>query len=260
MSAEASVAFVTGGGTGLGRAIALRLARDGRAVAIASRDRGHLEPTLARLKDLGARAIALPTDVRDPEQVRAAVERAESELGPVEILVNNAAGNFLVRAEDLSPNGWRAVVEIVLYGTWWCSQTVGRRMLERGRGSIVNILATYAWTGMPGVVHSASAKAGVLAMTRSLAVEWGPRGVRVNAVAPGIMLTEGASANLKFADAAAQERIRASIPLRRFADLDEVAAGVAFLCSPEAAYINGECLVMDGGMWLGRALPYETPR
>jgi NAD(P)-dependent dehydrogenase (short-subunit alcohol dehydrogenase family) len=105
---------------------------------------------------------------------------------------------------------------------------------------------------MPGVVHSASAKAGVLAMTRSLAVEWGPRGVRVNAVAPGIMPTEGASTNLKFADAAAQERLRASIPLRRFAELDEVAAGVAFLCSGGGAYINGECLVMDGGMWLGR--------
>lgn len=252
MTPTPSVALVTGGGTGLGRAIALRLAREGHAVAIASRDPAHLEPTLAELTSAGARALAVPTDVRDLEQVRAAVDRTEAELGPVDVLVNNAAGNFLVRAEDLTPNGWRAVVEIVLYGTWWCTQTVGKRMLERGRGAIVNILATYAWTGMPGVVHSASAKAGVLAMTRTLAAEWGPRGVRVNAVAPGVMLTEGASTNLKFADADAQERLRKTIPLRRFADLDEVAAGVAFLCSADGSYINGECLVMDGGAWLGR--------
>ena len=250
--ASPSVALVTGGGTGLGRAIAHRFARDGRAVAIASRRREHLDPTAVELRALGARALAVPTDVRDPEQVRAAVERTESELGPIDILVNNAAGNFVVRAEELTPNGWRAVVEIVLYGTWWCTQTAGRRMLERGRGHIVNILATYAWTGMPGVVHSASAKAGVLAMTRTLAAEWGPHGVRVNAVAPGVMPTEGASTNLKFADEAAQERLRAAIPLRRFATLEEVAAGVGFLCSDEAAYVNGECFVMDGGMWLGR--------
>ena len=254
MTTTPSTALVTGGGTGLGRAIALRLAREGRAVAIASRNPEHLEPTLAELRGAGARALAVATDVRDLEQVRAAVERTEVELGPVDVLVNNAAGNFLVPAEDLSPNGWRAVVEIVLYGTWWCTQTVGKRMLGRGRGAIVNILATYAWTGMPGVVHSASAKAGVLAMTRTLAAEWGPRGVRVNAVAPGVMLTEGASTNLEFADAEAQERIRRAIPLRRFADLDEVAGGVAYLCSSDAGYINGECLVMDGGAWLGRPL------
>lgn len=254
MTTTPSAALVTGGGTGLGRAIALRLAREGRAVAIASRNPAHLEPTLAELQGAGARALAVATDVRDLEQVRAAVERTEAELGPVDVLVNNAAGNFLVPAEDLSPNGWRAVVEIVLYGTWWCTQTVGKRMLGRGRGAIVNVLATYAWTGMPGVVHSASAKAGVLAMTRTLAAEWGPRGLRVNAVAPGVMLTEGASTNLEFADPEAQERIRQAIPLRRFADLDEVAAGVAYLCSSDAGYINGDCLVMDGGAWLGRPL------
>jgi NAD(P)-dependent dehydrogenase (short-subunit alcohol dehydrogenase family) len=245
-------AFVTGGGTGLGRAVALRLAGEGRPVCIASRNPAHLEPTRAEIEALGVPALAVPTDVRDLEQVRAAVERAERELGPIGVLVNNAAGNFVVRAEDLTPNGWRAVVEIVLYGTWWCTQTVGRRMLERGRGAIVNVIATYAWTGMAGVVHSASAKGGVLAMTRSLAVEWGPRGVRVNAVAPGIMLTEGASRNLGFADAATQERLREAIPLRRFASVDEVAAAIAYLASDEASYVNGECLVIDGGAWLGR--------
>lgn len=252
-TSTSSVAFVTGGGTGLGRAIAHRFAKDGRAVAIASRNPEHLEPTLAELRALGARAIAVPTDVRDVAAVEAAVERTEAELGPIDVLVNNAAGNFLVKAEELSPNGWRAVVEIVLFGTWWCTQTVGRRMLERQRGSIVNIIATYAWTGMPGVVHSASAKAGVLAMTKSLAAEWGDRGVRLNCVAPGIMVTEGASENLKFATPESQEKLRRAVPLKRLATLDEVAASVAYLVSPEADYVTGDCLTIDGGFSLGRA-------
>ena len=252
-TSTSSVALVTGGGTGLGRAIAHRFAQDGRAVAIASRNPEHLEPTLAELQALGARAIAIPTDVRDAAAVEAAVARTESELGPIDVLVNNAAGNFLVKAEELSPNGWRSVVEIVLYGTWWCTQAVGKRMLERGGGAIVNIIATYAWTGMPGVVHSASAKAGVLAMTKSLAVEWGDRGVRLNCVAPGIMVTEGASENLKFATPEIQERLRRAVPVTRLATLEEVAASVAYLASPEATYVTGDCLTIDGGFSLGRA-------
>lgn len=252
-TSTSSVALVTGGGTGLGRAIAHRFAKDGRAVAIASRSPEHLAPTLAELHALGARAIAVPTDVRDIQAVQAAVERTEAELGPIDILINNAAGNFLVNAEELSPNGWRSVVEIVLFGTWWCTQTVGKRMLERKRGSVVNIIATYAWTGMPGVVHSASAKAGVLAMTKSLAVEWADRGIRLNCVAPGIMVTEGASANLKFATPEIQEHLRQTVPLKRLATLDEVAASVAYLVSEEAGYITGECLTIDGGYSLGRA-------
>ena len=141
----------------------------------------------------------------------------------------------------------------MLYGTWWCTQAVGKRMLERGGGAIVNIIATYAWTGMPGVVHSASAKAGVLAMTKSLAVEWGDRGVRLNCVAPGIMVTEGASENLKFATPEIQERLRRAVPVKRLATLEEVAASVAYLASPEATYVTGDCLTIDGGFSLGRA-------
>lgn len=250
-----SVALVTGGGTGLGRAVAHRFAREGRAVAIASRNPDHLDPVVEELEGYGVRALAVPTDIRDLERVQAMVEKVERDLGPIDILVNNAAGNFLVRAEELTPNGWRAVVEIVLYGTWWCTQTVAKAgMLERGRGRIVNIIATYAWTGMPGVVHSASAKAGVLAMTRSLAAEWGPRGVTVNAVAPGVMVTEGASGNLKFDSEEAQQALRRQIPVGRLATLEEVAGSIAYLVSDEASYVNGECLTIDGGWSLGRGL------
>jgi NAD(P)-dependent dehydrogenase (short-subunit alcohol dehydrogenase family) len=250
-----SVALVTGGGTGLGRAVAHRFAREGRAVAIASRNPDHLNPVVEELKGYGVEALAVPTDVRDLERVQAMVEQVETDLGPIDVLVNNAAGNFLVRAEELSPNGWKAVVEIVLYGTWWCTQTVAKAgMLERGRGRIVNIIATYAWTGMPGVVHSAAAKAGVLAMSKSLAIEWGPRGLTVNCVAPGVMVTEGASGNLKFDSEEAQDRLRRQIPAGRLATLEEVAGSVAYLASDEGAYVNGECLTIDGGWSLGRGL------
>jgi hypothetical protein len=244
------VALITGGGTGLGKATALAFAAGGADVAIVSRSLEHLEPAAGEVRALGVRALAVAADVRIPEAVEAAVERIESELGPVEILVNNAAGNFLIPAEKLTPNGFRAVVEIVLHGTWFCSSTVGRRMLARKSGKIVNVVATYAETGMAGVVHSAAAKAGVLAMTRTLAAEWGSRGIRVNAIAPGIMVTEGASQNLKFADAETQERLKKMIPARRLARLEEIADAILYLCSERASYITGDCLTIDGGMSL----------
>jgi NAD(P)-dependent dehydrogenase (short-subunit alcohol dehydrogenase family) len=247
---EGSVALVTGGGTGLGRATAVALAQAGAAVAVLSRSREHLEPAAAAIRSMGERALAVSADVRDPDAVEGAVGRIEDELGPIGILVNNAAGNFLVAAEELSPNGFRAVVEIVLFGTWFCSSAVGRRMLARGSGAIVNVVATYAATGMPGVVHSASAKAGVLTMTKTLAAEWGPRGIRVNAVAPGVMVTEGASKNLAFADEATQERLRRIIPARRLATTEEVAAAIVYLCSARSAYVTGDCLTIDGGLSL----------
>jgi NAD(P)-dependent dehydrogenase (short-subunit alcohol dehydrogenase family) len=245
-----TAALVTGGGTGLGKATALALAAEGRPVAILSRSSDHLESAAAEIRAAGGRVLALPGDVRDPSAVEAAVARIEDELGPLGVLVNNAAGNFLVPAEELTPNGFRAVVEIVLHGTWFCSWAVGRRMLARGGGAIVNVVATYAESGMPGVVHSASAKGGVLTMTRTLAAEWGSRGIRVNAVAPGIMATEGASKNLKFGDAQTQERLARSIPAGRLARLDEVAAAIVYLCSPAAEYVTGTCLTIDGGVSL----------
>ena len=255
-----STVLVTGGGTGLGRETALAFARAGAKVAIFSRSAEHLDPAAEEIRRIGTSALAIPGDVRDPAQVEAAAAKVEAELGPVDVLVNNAAGNFLIAAEDLTPNGFRAVVEIVLHGTWYFSSAVGRRMLSRGRGAIVNVVATYAETGMPGVVHSAAAKAGVLSLTRTLAAEWGSRGVRVNAIAPGVMVTEGAAQNLHFADPKAQERLVRQIPARRFAKLPEIADAITYLASERASYITGDCLYVDGGLSLPTGFGVVSPR
>jgi NAD(P)-dependent dehydrogenase (short-subunit alcohol dehydrogenase family) len=246
--------LVTGGGSGLGKATATAFARAGARIAILSRSAERLETSAEEIRSAGAEVLAVPADVRSPEAVEAAVERIETELGPLEILVNNAAGNFLVPSEQLTPNGFRSVVEIVLFGSWFCSSIVGRRMLSRGHGAMVNVVATYAETGMPGVVHSAAAKAGVLSITKTLAAEWGSRGIRVNAIAPGIMATEGATQNLKFSEPETQERLTKMVPARRLARLEEVADAILYLCSSAADYITGTCLTIDGGMSLPAGL------
>jgi len=245
------IALVTGGGTGLGRATALELARLGAGVAVMGRRRDPLEETVAAI---GKRAVAVPGDVRDPEQVAAAFEAAEDALGPLTTLVNNAAGNFLVQAEDLSPNGWRAVVGIVLDGTFLCSRELGRRLLARGAGGeIVNVVATYAWTGGPGTIHSAAAKAGVVNLTRTLAVEWGRHGIRVNALAPGPVDTPQTRERL-WPDEAIRQALLAKIPLGRFGEPGEIANACAYLVSDYASYVNGAVLTIDGGGWLEKGM------
>jgi NAD(P)-dependent dehydrogenase (short-subunit alcohol dehydrogenase family) len=246
------VAVVTGGGTGLGKAMALELSRLGAAVAVVGRRREPLEQTVAELTGPG---LAAPADVRDPDAIAAAFDSVEETLGPVTTLVNNAAGNFVVPAEELSPNGWRAVVGIVLDGTFFCSRELARRHIARSgeRGEIVNMIATYAWTGGPGTVHSAAAKAGVLSLTRTLSVEWARHGIRVNALAPGAVDTPQARAHL-WADEEVQRAMLARIPLRRFGREEEVAQACAFLVSDFAGYVTGECLTLDGGAWLERGM------
>jgi len=245
------VVLVTGGGTGLGRTMALELARLGASVAVMGRRREPLEETVA---EIGRDAVAVPGDVRDAEQVAAAFDAAEEALGPVTTLVNNAAGNFLVRAEDLSPNGWRAVVGIVLDGTFLCSRELGRRRIERGAGGeIVNLVATYAWTGGPGTVHSAAAKAGVVNLTRTLAVEWGPHGIRVNAIAPGPIDTPQSRERL-WPNEEIRRLLLAKVPLGRFGEPHEVANAVAYLVSDYASYITGAVLTIDGGGWLEKGV------
>lgn len=246
------VAIITGGGTGLGRSIALSLASKGAKVVIASRNVEHLDKTAAEIKALGGEVMTHSFDVRNPEQVDAMVNAVLQRWGQIDILVNNAAGNFVIPAEELTPNGWNAVIGIVLNGTWYCTSAVGKHMISRGQGSILNIVANYAWSGYPGVVHSAAAKAGVLNMTRTLAVEWGYKGLRINALAPGTMPSQAASKNLKFAAEWVQKKIRAAVPLGRLTDADEMAELGVFLLSDQAAYINGEVLTADGGQWLPR--------
>ena len=246
------VAVVTGGGTGIGLAIAKRLGGLGARIAIASRNSQNLEEGCAALRAAGVDALAVQLDVRKPEQVDEMVERTVKHFGGLDILVNNAAGNFICRAEDLSPNGWNAVIGIVLNGTFYCSRAVGQYMIACKRGgAIVSILANYVWTGSPGTIHSAAAKAGVMSMTQTLAVEWAPHGIRVNAVAPGPIESPGAAKQL-WSTPEAIQRITDMVPLRRWGKPEEVADAVAFLVAPQAGFITGEILTIDGGTWLGR--------
>lgn len=247
------VAVVTGGGTGIGLAIAKRLGSLGARIAIASRDAEHLEAGCAALAAIGVDALAVQLDVRNPEQVDEMVVRTAKHFGRLDILVNNAAGNFISRAEDLSPNGWNAVIGIVLNGTFYCSRAVGQYLIASQRGgSIVNVLANYVWTGSPGTVHSAAAKAGVMSMTQTLAVEWARRGIRVNAVAPGPIEGSPGAAQQLWNTPGAVDRITAAIPSGRWGRPEDVADAVAFLAAPGTGFITGETVTVDGGTWLNR--------
>jgi NAD(P)-dependent dehydrogenase (short-subunit alcohol dehydrogenase family) len=250
------VAVVTGGGTGIGLAVAKRLGELGARIVIGSRNSVNLESGSAALRHAGLDPLTVQVDVRNPEQVDELVERTIKHFGHIDILVNNAAGNFICRAEDLSPNGWNAVVGIVLNGTFYCSRAVGRQMIQRGAGgSIVSILANYVWTGNAGTIHSAAAKAGVMSITQTLAVEWASHRIRVNAVAPGAVESPGAAKQL-WDSPEAVNRITRGVPLQRLGRPEEVADAVAFLVSDHAGYITGEVLTIDGGAWLGRG-PFQ---
>jgi NAD(P)-dependent dehydrogenase (short-subunit alcohol dehydrogenase family) len=247
------VAVITGGGTGIGLAIAKRLGALGARIAIASRNAEHLEQGSNALRDTGVDALAVQLDVRNPEQVDEMVLRTVKHFGGLDILVNNAAGNFICRAEDLSPNGWNAVIGIVLNGSFYCSRAVGQYMIARKRGgAIVSVLANYVWTGSPGTIHSAAAKAGVMSMTQTLAVEWAPHRIRVNAVAPGPIEASPGAAKQLWDSPEAVSRITALIPGRTWGTPAQVADAVAFLAAPQTSFITGEILTVDGGTWLNR--------
>lgn len=248
------VAVITGGGTGLGFSAAEALGRLGARIVIASRSAAHLEPAVAALAASGVTARAVVTDVRKPGEVARLLERTVAEFGRADILVNNAAGNFLCPTEDLSPGGWKVVIDIALNGVFHTTHTFGRHFLAQGRGRIVNVVATYAWTGGPGTAHSAAAKAGVIALTRSVAVEWASRGVFVNAVCPGVFDTPGARERL-WPTEAQRAALLDDIPLHRFAAPGEIANAIVYLSHPEVTYVTGEVLVIDGGMHLGKGLP-----
>jgi NAD(P)-dependent dehydrogenase (short-subunit alcohol dehydrogenase family) len=246
------VAVITGGGTGLGLAIAKRLGQLGARIAIASRNAENIEQGSSELRHAGLDPLCIQVDVRNAEQVDEMAQRTIRHFGHIDILVNNAAGNFVCRAEDLSPNGWNAVIGTVLNGSFYCSRAVGRHMIGRGEGgSIVSILANYVWTGSAGTIHSAAAKAGVMSMTQTLAVEWARHRIRVNAVAPGPIHTAGAARQL-WNTPEAVERITRMVPMGRWGQPAEVADAVAFLVSDHASFITGDTLTIDGGTWLGR--------
>lgn len=245
---KGSTILITGGGTGLGRAMAERFAGVGARVAILGRREEPLADTVKAIQASGGRAAySAGADVRDAESLEAAVTSLEAEIGPITGLVNNAAGNFLCASEDLSANAFNSVVQIVLYGTFHATQAMGRRWIERGTGGVMlNISTTYAWTGSSFVLPSACAKAGVLAMTRSLAVEWATYGIRANAIAPGPIPTEGAFSRL-MPPGAAEAHAKQRIPLGRLGNKEELADLATFLMSPNAGWITGEVVTIDGG-------------
>ena len=245
------VAFITGGGTGLGLAMARYLAAHGADLVLCARNAERLAAAAAELRASGWRVLALPADIREPEQVQVAFDQAVADFGRLDLLVNNAAGNFVCRAEDLSPNGWQAVVGTVLNGTFICTRAAGRHWIRAGSGgAVLNIVSTAAWTAEPGTVHSAAAKAGIIALTRSLAVEWAPYRIRINCLAPGPIA--GTGAEKLWPDAATQERLARASPTRLFGTPAEMAHLAAYLLSDHAAYVNGEVVTLDGGAWLNQ--------
>jgi NAD(P)-dependent dehydrogenase (short-subunit alcohol dehydrogenase family) len=244
------VAWITGGGTGLGRAMALRFSELGARIALSGRREAPLLETAEAIRGAGGSAVAAPCDVRDPEAVTRALERIVERTGLPDILVNNAAGNFLCPSEDLSPNGFAAVVGIVLHGTFHCTLAIGRRWIDEKRsGTILSITTTYAETGSAFVLPSACGKAGVAALTRSLAVEWARHGIRLNAIAPGPIPTEGAFSRLLPTHDLAESR-RKRIPAGRFGTPEELAELAAYLVSDASDWIRGETVTFDGGEWL----------
>lgn len=261
------VALITGGGTGLGRAMAERFLQLGAKVAICGRREAVLAEAAAEMmKEHGSEVLAVPCDIRDPAAVDAMIERAWSHFGHVDILVNNAAGNIASPTERLSHRAVDSVLGIVLHGSFYCTLALGKRWIAEGRkGRVLSIVTTYAVGGSAYVVPSAAAKAGVLAMTQSLAVEWGPKGITCNAIAPGPFPTKGAWDRL-LPDPTILDQAIDRIPMRRPGELIELANLAAFLVSDASAYINGECIGIDGGeklkgagqfSWMGSLTPEQ---
>jgi NAD(P)-dependent dehydrogenase (short-subunit alcohol dehydrogenase family) len=246
--------FVTGGGTGLGKGIAAEFARLGASIVIASRKDDHLAAGHEAMTELGAPVVTVACDIREPDSISAAFDAATEAFGLPGVLVNNAAANFPVPAEDMSPNAWRTVVDITLNGTFFCSREFARRHLAaQSPASIINVGASYAWTGGPGFAHSAAAKAGVKNLTESLAVEWGPFGIQVNCLVPGLFPHEDMTADIQGNLSRTHDK-DACQPALRVGQRQELGWAATFLASPYGGFISGHTLVVDGANWQRRSL------
>ena len=238
------VAIITGGGTGIGRGIALEFAKAGADVVVASRKLPNLEKVADEIKALGRRSLALTTDVRIPEQVDSMVKQTVDTFGRIDILVNNAGASFVCPLEDMTPNGWDAVIGINLKGPYLCSRAVGKVMIPQKRGKIINIASVAGIYGSPGMAHYGAAKAGLINLTKSLAVEWAKHNIYVNCIAPGLVRTEGAYAAM---DLASEEERAKAIPLGRAGQPAEIGYAVIFLASEASSFLTGETIAVQGG-------------
>ncbi|WP_144509443.1 2,4-dienoyl-CoA reductase [Bacillus sp. FJAT-22090] len=245
--------IVTGGSSGMGKHMAMKFVSEGANVVITGRDLEKLEIAKKEVEAYGNTISIFQMDVRNPEHVQAMVDFTDKTYGQIDGLVNNAAGNFIVETEKLSPNGWKAVIDIVLNGSFYCSNAVGNYWINKGeKGAILNMLATYAWGAGAKIAHSAAAKAGVMSLTRTLAVEWGSKyGIRVNAIAPGPIERTGGAGKLWESEEAAQRTLK-SVPLGRLGTPEEIAELATFILSEKASYMNGEIVTLDGGQWLNQ--------
>ena len=249
-----STVVVTGAGTGLGKAIASEFARLGASIVIASRKPEHLDAGRAAMEAIGAPVLTVECDIRDADSIAAMFDAAVDRFGLPSVLVNNAAANFPVPAEDMSPNAWRTVVDITLTGTYLCSREFARRHLDaRTPGSIVNVGASYAWTGGPGFAHSAAAKAGVKNLTETLAVEWGPYGIQVNGLVPGLFPHTDMTADIQESLSRTHDKDHCQ-PALRVGQVQELGWAATFLASPYARFVSGHTLVVDGANWQRRSL------
>ncbi len=243
--------IITGGGTGLGKSMAVRFAELGANLVLTSRRQDVLDETSAEIKEAtGAKILTVAADIRLPEQVADMVAQSVSRFKKIDGLLNNAAGNFISPTEKLSENAFKTIVDIVLLGSFNCTLNAGREMIKSGGGNILSIVTTYAWTGSGYVVPSASAKAGVLAMTRSLAVEWAKYNIRSNAIAPGPFPTKGAWSRLVPPGLNIEKKMKERVPMKRFGKHEELANLAAYLMADGSAYINGDVITIDGGEWL----------
>ena len=249
--------LITGGGTGLGKEIATRYLELGAEVWIAGRRGAVLEQTAKELMGRhGGTVRTHPVDIRDAQAVDAMVQRIWDEAGPLTGLVNNAAGNFISPTKDLTPNGFNAIANIVFHGTFYVTHAVGKRWIAGGhKGSVISILVTWVWTGSPYVVPSAMSKAALHVMTKSLAVEWGRYGIRLNAIAPGPFPTEGASKRLRPGSSFEEET--QAIPLRRVGQMPELQNLATFLMADGCDYLTGETIAIDGGGYLANGASFS---
>lgn len=251
---EETVVVVTGGGTGLGRAIATEFARLGASIVILSRKNEHLEQGRTAIESLGAEVLALSCDIRTAEQIASTYDEICARMGLPRVLVNNAAANFPVPAEEMSPNAWRTVIDITLNGTFLMSREHARRhIVAQSPASIIDVGASYAWTGGPGFAHSAAAKAGVKNLVETLAVEWGPYGIQVNGLVPGLFPHEDMTTDIKGNLSRTSDKDICQ-PALRVGRLHEFGWAATFLASPYARFISGHTLVVDGANWQRRTL------